>query len=349
MTGALSESLLDKDTPARPFGSRGLAVALLVLVSLLGSTDPLLVHFMQMTLVEAKDTNLPILFWKHVGMTVVGGTYALIHHFRMHGQLAPTAGERGGILGLRQLGTAVLMMALCNLCWTWSMILTTASHSVALFIMQPPWSCLFAWVFLGQRPGQHTLLASILAFAAAMGIVMYSYSLPPLDNPASLTVHSTGVTTDAIALSSGIFLAGYTTALSWAAETCPEAPMHLASPMASGLIAVGTYAAAAMYGIPLGTLMGEGAAMPGFAVAMAINSFNESIWDIAPAWASKFLSAPSIGLILLLELPVGTTYVAQVFGERPDGVEIALGLAMLVALAIEHVLPWCMPSLFTSE
>ena len=51
------------------------------------------------------------------------------------------------------------------------------------------------------------------------------------------------------------------------------------------------------------------------------------------------LSAPSISLILLLELPVGPLYVLTTFGEVPSMVDwIAIGV-IVFALAIENVAP----------
>jgi len=276
---------------------------------------------------------LAILFWKHVGMTCVGAAFAMHTHL-LKGGSRNSAGR-----DVLHLVCAVVPLTAVNLCWTYSLMTTTASHSVALFIMSPPWACLLQWVLLGDRPALHTILASAIALAAAIGILLVSSTESTSSIEEHPGAHTNDLQGDLIALLAGVLVACYTTACSWAKKACPAAPMHLAPPLAAGAVVILTSVWAAVNGTPLGTLLGQGAALPMFAVGIVVTSITETVWDLGPSWAANVLSPAQIGLVLLLELPAGPLYVMLAYGEKPSRLELGLGAMMLLALAVEHVMP----------
>ena len=332
MSSALRESLLDPTAKAAPDASKFRAVLGLVAVAFFGSTDPLLLHFLQTTRGAATTASLPILFWKHAAMTVVGLLYGLLSGSREQKR----ANTRSGCRGLCCLTLAVVPLTLVNLCWTYSLMFTTASHCVALFVMSPPWACLLQWSLLGERPKTATMLASALALASAVGILLVSGTEDGVPADAAPTgAHSNDFWADLIAVLAGFFVACFQTACKWAEKTCPEAPMQLAPPLAACSVAVLSCALAAVGGVPSSELLGAGVDVLPFAVGIVLNSITETIYDLGSVWAAEFLSAPEIGLVLLLELPVGPWYVLLAYGEAPSRLELALGGLMLIALAAD--------------
>ena len=352
---SLVESLLDRSeqdeaAPIITGNQRALATLACAACSFLGSSDPLMAHYLQTLAGTTTDVRMPILFWKHVGMTVVGVVWAVVENqtSKPKPKSYHTA-AMGFHLNRREMvrvAVAAFFLMLVNTCWTYSILMTTASHCVSLFIMSPPWACILGWALLGKRPENHTLFAAFLAFMAAAGIMAVSYLEPPPGDAAQESgAHVVDFSGDVVALMSGIFLACYTTTLDWGHSTCPTAPMHIAAPLAAVGVVLATLVGSWGIGYPLRDLLGEGVILPGFAIFALVNSFTEAVWDIVPSWAAKYISAPSIGLVLLLELPLGPLYVLLAFGEKPSAVDVVLGLVMLLALAIEHVVPALYPDM----
>ena len=343
---SLTESLLDQEPKAHVSKvMRAVAVGVVVIAAFVGGAEPMVVRFIQKQRGTATDMMLPIFFWKHVGMAAVGGTYGLVLHWRSQRDKGKDAldgtSTRKEILCLA-VGTGI--ETLTHLAWCYAQVVTTASHAIALFIMTPPWTCVLSWLLLGKRPENHTIFASVLAMCAAAAIIAASYLTDQPEPDNELTgdpaVHQVDLGADIVALLSGMLMAAYYTSIEWAESVCPTAPMHLAAPLAAAIDAVLILIGAYVIGVPLATLLGEGVHIVGFVAFVVLLSLVEATYDIIPTWASKYLSAPSISLILLLELPVGPLYVLTTFGETPSMVDwIAIGV-ILIALAIENAAPF---------
>ena len=343
---ALTESLLDQEPKvhASKF-MRAVAIGVVVIAAFIGGAEPMVVRFIQKQRGTATDMMLPIFFWKHVGMAAVGGTYGLVVHWRSRRDKGKDA-SHGTSIGKKELlclavGTGI--ETLTHLAWCYAQVVTTASHAIALFIMTPPWTCVLSWLLLGKRPENHTIFASVLAMCAAAAIIAASYLTDQPEPDNELTgdpaVHQVDLGADVVALLSGMLMAAYYTSIEWAEGVSPDAPMHLAAPLAAAVDAVLILIGAQALGVPLATLLGEGVHIVGFVTFVILLSLVEATYDIIPTWASKYLSAPSISLILLLELPVGPLYVLTTFGEVPSMVDwIAIGV-IVFALAIENVAP----------
>ena len=321
----------------------GIGIALGVV--LCGSMEPSLSHF----LLALGGEMLSILVWKHAGITSVGLALSCIIT-RSAGR-GPASRAYSPIReALWPIGLASGCLAIANLTWSYALLVTSSLHAVVLVAINPGWAMLLSWVLLHHRPHTHTLVVcAVLAICAVLLIAASCSGLLPwmearggagaeAGGREATTILEPSPGGDLMALLSGLMTAAYTTTLVWASTAYPDAPLHVAPPIANGgCVLVLLFACAFLADRPLAALLSWplGRELP-FAAGLAAAASLEALWDLGPAFAAKYISSVEIGLVLLLEVAVGPFFVYLAYAERPSDAEMLVATAAVVALVVNE-------------
>jgi drug/metabolite transporter (DMT)-like permease len=202
---------------------------------------------------------------------------------------------------------AIISSAGCVFTFVGAVKLTTAANTLVIASASPAFAALFSWLVLGERLSRATAVAVTALFGAVAMIVSGSLS----------TDHLAG---DFFALAYAAWLAGYFVAL----RSCRDGDLFcvvalggllsaiLAAPMASPLSVTVT---------DLGFLLGLGA------LILPVST-------LLLAFGTRYLPAPDIVLIMMLEAVLGPLWVWMILNEVPSGYTIMGGAVILATVTI---------------
>ena len=307
--------------------SRGTMMAVITLLCV--TPDPLLTRFMEGNFHSPPTPKfagaIAVLAWKCLG---IGG-------FSLCAALGVRCDVRKALDGVRG-GPLHVLIASCfqaavQLGFTLSFLLTDPATALLLVNLNPLFTALFGWAFLGETMPCRTVIALVLA-CASLSIVFLPDLIRSAGDGAELAPHDDGSSTSTIgnmiAVATGLGIAGYLTTVRHAATHRPSANMSNAAGLGAliaGIMAVG---ASIVFDSPL--LVGTTPAFWQFAwldavlVAGAYVSMNLALRDI---------TGTELALIVLLQVLSGPICIYLGLGILPTKWTMLGGASLLAVLA----------------
>ncbi len=245
-----------------------------------------------------------LLVWRNLMMTTGLMAWLAIRYRRGLGQRLRAIGFHGLL--------AAILFAASSIFFISALARTTVADTLIIIAVSPLIGAVFSLVFLGERVARRTWMALP---SALIGVAIILY--PAWQNGAMEANRLAG---DLCALGTALSIAGYFTVVRAARKIDMVPALALSGPIA---------AAAAALAAP--AFMVDGRDFLLLAVLGLI------LMPIAFALISagpRYLPAPEIGLLLLLETALGPLWAWLVLGEQPGSYAVAGGAVVMVTLAV---------------
>ena len=285
--------------------SRGFALALTGVVAV--GPDPLLLRY-----ALAITNDIWLIIVAKLGITTLFTVGSVLVLNRKSLAELP-AGVRSG---KSHLAVASVLLALINLGFPLALMTTTAARALLLINLNPLWAAMFSRCMLKEKLPTYTLVALGCAGASVLVVFVPQMAGASLGEDAAEDAAGgvpQSLEGDLAGLATGVALALYITTNRHAAKWRPKAAMSIASAIGGLLSFVVTLPLAfqdAHDGEQLGTT---------FWLIIAANALVITTCNVLTlALAARYISAPEISLVILLEVLLNPLWVFLGVGERPS-------------------------------
>ena len=244
-------------------------------------------------------------------------------------------GPRHMVSGLRAAPLHLLLagcfQALVSWGFTVSFLETSAALALTFISLNPLWAALLGCVLLKERLPPRTVVALAAALGAVALVLAPSLVAGEQDEHTGEGGRVTHVG-NALALATGLFLAGYLTAARWTAMRRPAACGQHAMTIGSLCAAVAGFIVA---------LAVDGPAAfdrpPAFYGYAALNGLSISAAYVSLGFAPKHARGAEISMVLLLEVVLGPIWMFLGYGDRPAVFTLVGGALLLLVLFLHEL------------
>lgn len=254
---------------------------------------------------EGADSSWTINVWR--GLFLFIGMMAVFA--AMNGRGAVKAVLAIGPWGL----VAALVFGSQALCFVFSVGNTLVANTLVIIATAPFFSALFAWIFLGERAPRRTWIA--ILFACGGIAVIFSGSLGSGNLPGDLAALGT-----AVGLGAGFVIVRHRRSVSMTPS------MAL-----GGLLA-------ALVSLPFAEPFALTAT--GFGLMAFLGLIMLPVAFTLITLGPRYLPAPEVSLLLLLETVLGPLLVWLFLGETPDGLALLGGAIVVTTLLLHSLAGW---------
>lgn len=261
--------------------------------ALMYAPDSLMLRLMDMD-------QWPTLFWR--GLIGGGGITAAM--FMLRGRRFPRQVRALGWSG----AAFVAVFTATSICFVFAVRETSVANTLFLVSTSPVFSALISWAALGERPGLRTVRTILLALG---GVALIAFG--------GQGVGANTLKGDLAALGAAFFLA---TSFVIARSVRPLDMIPLVGP--AGLVS------AALAG-----LLAADLSLPDHAIApmLAMGVVIMPVGTLCLATGPRYLPAPEVSLLMLIEAVAGPLIVWWALGEYPGAATLTGGAVILAAIA----------------
>lgn len=275
-------------------------ILIVALGAILFAPDSLMIRLMGME-------QWPTLFWRGLlGGGAITLLFLAIHRGRYPGKIRAL-----GYPGL----LFVALFSVTSVCFVFAVRETSVANTLFLVSTSPVFSALISWIFIGERPNRRTLRTIALSMTGVIVIAA---------GASGVSANGVGSGPNSLAGDLAAVVASAALAASFVAARAVR-PLDM-SPLIgpAGLI---TALIAALLADDL--VIREGALAPLLAMGLLIMP----VATICLTTGPRFITAPEVSLLMLIEAALGPLIVWWALGENPGVMTLFGGAAIVGALA----------------
>lgn len=278
-------------------------VLIVALGAILFAPDSLMIRLMGME-------QWPTLFWRGLlGGGAITLLFLAIHRGRYPGKIR-ALGYTGALF--------VALFSLTSVCFVFAVRETSVANTLFLVSTSPVFSALISWIFIGERPNRRTLRTIALSMTGVIVIAAGASSVGADGGAGGGASGPNSLAGDLAAIVASAALAASFVA---ARAVRPLDMSPLIGP--AGLI---TAVIAALLADDL--VIREGALAPLLAMGLLIMP----VATICLTTGPRFITAPEVSLLMLIEAALGPLIVWWALGENPGVMTLFGGAAIIGAL-----------------